>query len=67
MADPDDEADDTETSLWRSTVEALLTKGSSPAEAIDGANLILDVYRRRRDDQGDPRQSGTRARARRRT
>lgn len=35
-----------ETALWRQTVERLLANGSSPVEALDGANLILQAYRR---------------------
>ncbi len=35
-----------ETELWRQTVEQLLANGSSPVEALDGANLIMQAYRR---------------------
>ena len=39
-----------ELSLWRSTVETLLERGVSPAEAIDGANLVARAYRRRLEE-----------------
>lgn len=42
---PDDE-ETPETTLWRQAVERLLASGSSPSEALDGANLILQAYRR---------------------
>jgi hypothetical protein len=35
-----------ETALWRETVERLLASGSSAAEALDGATLIVQAYRR---------------------
>jgi hypothetical protein len=41
-----DDEETPETALWRETVERLLANGSSPVEALDGANLILQVYRR---------------------
>ena len=34
------------TALWRRTLEHLLANGSTPADALDGANLILQAYRR---------------------
>jgi len=40
--------------LWRRTVEELVAKGASPAEAIDGANLILEAYRRQRTTEAAP-------------
>jgi hypothetical protein len=44
--------------LWRRTVEELVGKGASPAEAIDGANLILEAYRRQRTtEEATPRPS----------
>jgi hypothetical protein len=36
-----------EIKLWRETVERLIANGASGAEAIDGANLILQAYRRK--------------------
>lgn len=51
-SDPEDE----EAALWRRIMEALLARGASPQEAIDGANLILQAYRRTREDarRSDP-------------
>jgi len=34
--------------LWKRTVETLIKQGASPAEAVDGANLVLQAYRRDR-------------------
>jgi hypothetical protein len=44
------DSEDEETALWRRTMEALLERGATPQEAIDGANLILQAYRRHRDE-----------------
>jgi hypothetical protein len=44
-----DDAFDEEEALWRRVADTLLTRGASPAEAIDGANLVLGAYRRQRD------------------
>jgi hypothetical protein len=44
--DPDDE----ETVLWGRVMETLLDRGASPQEAIDGANLVLQAYRRMREE-----------------
>ena len=41
-----DDEETPETVLWRQTVERLLASGSSAVEALDGANLILQAYRR---------------------
>lgn len=43
-----DDEETPETKLWRETVERLLATGSSAADALDGANLILQAYRRQR-------------------
>jgi hypothetical protein len=40
---------DDEESVWRAAVSALRSKGASPSETLDGANLILAAYRRQRD------------------
>lgn len=46
---PDVDEDESEAiKLWRRTLEALLAKGESPANAIDGANLVLRAYERQR-------------------
>jgi hypothetical protein len=47
--DPTDEAEQ-EASLWQRTLETLIRRGASPAEAIDGANLILQAHRRKREE-----------------
>ena len=39
-----------ETALWQQTVEALRVRGATLAEAIDGANIVLQAYRRERDE-----------------
>lgn len=44
MDDPDSE----DTELWRRILEQLLAGGASRAEALDGANLMLAAYQRRR-------------------
>jgi hypothetical protein len=46
----DEDVNDDEIALWQRVVGELLARGSSRAEAIEGANLILTAYRRRRDD-----------------
>jgi hypothetical protein len=46
----DEDVNDDEIALWQRIVGELLARGSSRAEAIEGANLILAAYRRRRDD-----------------
>src|SRR6185436_16225041 len=64
----DEEVDDDEAVFWQATVDMLLDKGATRAEAIDGANLILQGVRRRRQELTDPktevktRESGTRLR-----
>jgi hypothetical protein len=50
-------AEEDELSLWRRAVETLLARGASPEEAIDGANLIAQAYRRKveeADARGSP-------------
>jgi hypothetical protein len=39
--------------LWRRTIEELLAKGYKSAEAIEGANLILEAYKRQRAAESD--------------
>lgn len=68
------EEDDEETVLWHRTVETLLAQGATPTEAFDGANLVLQAYRRKRQAEqaappvavppDDGRGSGTRRRPR---
>jgi hypothetical protein len=50
--------------LWERTVEALTANGATPAEAIDGAKLIVQAERRKRAEVGaNPmRSSGVRRR-----
>lgn len=36
-------------SVWRRALEALLKQGSTYAEAIEGANLVLRAHLRERD------------------
>ncbi len=43
--------------LWRRAVEALLDKGRTPAEALDGANLIISAYRRQHAQEKEPEQA----------
>jgi hypothetical protein len=43
-------AEEEELSLWRRAVETLLARGASPAEAIDGANLIAQAFRRKMEE-----------------
>jgi hypothetical protein len=45
------DSEDEETALWRRAMELLLERGATPQEAIDGANLILQAYRRQRDEE----------------
>jgi hypothetical protein len=67
---PDDD-ETPETTLWRETVERLLASWSSPSEALDGANLILQAYRRQSaipnppsaNVETTPRTSGVRRRS----
>jgi hypothetical protein len=40
--------------LWQRTVETLVARGAAPAEAIDGANLLVAAYRRKRDALAAP-------------
>lgn len=56
MAFEDEDLETEEAALWRRTVEILLARGNSPSEAIDGANLVLQSYRRQRqvETQGRP-------------
>jgi hypothetical protein len=44
-----DERSDDEEDVWRAIIAALRSNGATPAEAIDGASLLLGVYRRQRD------------------
>jgi hypothetical protein len=39
-----DDADSTDTQLWRHVLDQLLAGGASPAEALEGANLLLGAY-----------------------
>jgi hypothetical protein len=50
--------------LWERTVEALTARGATPAEAIDGANLIVQAARRKRAERAPKsmRSSGVRTR-----
>jgi hypothetical protein len=43
-----DDPEDTESALWRRAVDHLVAAGARPAEALEGATLILGAYRRRR-------------------
>jgi hypothetical protein len=52
------ERDDEEYRVWRHAMDGLLAKGENVADAMEGANLILQAYRRKRDNP--VRQSGTR-------
>lgn len=48
---PDEpEKDVDEATLWQNAVDALRAKGASLAEAMDGANLVLQAYRRQREE-----------------
>lgn len=49
-----DDEETPETVLWRETVQRLLSNGSSAVEALDGANLILQAYRRQRVTLTEP-------------
>lgn len=40
--------------LWRECVVASLTKGSTPHEAIDAADLVVRSYMSRKRDAGTP-------------
>ena len=51
--------------LWRRTVDALIAKGESPADAIDGANLVLLAYQRQHGAEDPEPVSGTRSGIRR--
>lgn len=44
MAIEDEES--SEMALWRSALDALLAKGATFEEAVDGANLLLEGHRR---------------------
>jgi hypothetical protein len=44
------DSEDEETALWRRTMEVLLERGATVEEAIDGANLVVQAYRRQRDE-----------------
>jgi hypothetical protein len=48
MGNLDDE--DSGLEVWHDAVAALLASGRTPTEALEGANLILSAWRRRRDD-----------------
>jgi hypothetical protein len=47
-----DEPEDPASRLWRWAFETLLDEGSTPAEASDGANLVVAGYERRRAERG---------------
>ena len=49
-----DDKETPETALWRQTVERLLAGGSTAAEALDGATLILQAYQRQRTGHASP-------------
>jgi hypothetical protein len=55
-----DEHDDIASALWRNVVQSLVAKGMTPAEAIDGPNLILNAYKRQREESQAP-ESGKRS------
>ena len=40
--------DDAAAAIWSRAVDALVSHGATPAEAIDGANMIVQAYRRER-------------------
>jgi hypothetical protein len=44
-------ADDTLTTLWRQSLESLIAEGATPAEAIDGANIVVEAYERQREEE----------------
>ncbi len=44
--DPEDE----ETALWRRVMETLLAHGASPKDAIEGANIVVNAYRHKREE-----------------
>ncbi len=46
----DEDPNEDEVALWQRVVGALLVRGSSRAEAVEGANLILEAFRRQRRD-----------------
>jgi hypothetical protein len=52
--------------LWERTVDALVASGATLAEAIDGANLIVQAERRKRAEPATKamRSSGVRKRER---
>ncbi len=49
-----DDEETPETALWRQTVERLLEGGASAADALDGATLIIQAYRRQRTGHAAP-------------
>lgn len=49
----DDALPEDEVAMWRDAARALLEKGATQAEAIDGANLVLRAYRRQRHRSSD--------------
>lgn len=52
MFKPREELAGEEERVWQDALGAMLEHGASPAEAMDGANLILRAYRRERDARG---------------
>jgi hypothetical protein len=63
--EPDAEDSD-EIALWQRTLDALVAGGATSAEAIDGANLIVQAERRKRAEPATKamRSSGVRKRER---
>ena len=54
----DDE--DTGLQVWHQAVAALLASGRTPIEALEGANLILEAWKRKRNGTpGGGREPGT--------
>jgi hypothetical protein len=39
--------------LWRRTIKELLARGCKSAEALEGANLILEAYKRHHTTESD--------------
>ena len=46
-----DDSEDRASLLWRWAFETLLDGGSTPAEAFDGANVVVGGYDRRRAER----------------
>ena len=58
MVDRDDDQEGNEITLWLRTIDALMNKGATRAEAIDGAHLLLKAIRRERERERESRESG---------